>query len=541
MIAGLLRLQPAVREKHYPVSLRGRLTGSTVSDAIGKLPEKKQDGKNLARQIERAPVSIAELAYSFGPFQVLPNQRLLLEGERSVRLGSRAFDILIALIERPGELVAKQELIAHVWPSTHVDEGNLKFQVGALRRALGDGRDGRRYVETSPGQGYRFVAPVAIGNDSALGERVQTVRAPRHNLPGRITPLIGREDLIGRLVDQFPRQGLLTLVGPGGIGKTSVAVALAERKIGVYDDGVWFVDMPPLAEPAFLRNAVALAVGVEPRSGDVRTSLITALRDKRLLLVLNDCAHMVDCVAHLVVDLLREAPGVQIVAASREPLHVEGERVIRLGPLNTPPTSELLTAADALCYPAVQLFVEQAAANASGFDLRDEDAPIVSEICRKLDGNPLAIELAAVRVGVLGVRGLAARLDDRFQVLTSGRRTALARHQTLRATLDWSYGLLTAAEQAVFIRLAIFDGKFTLAAAAAVAGDAIHAGPEIVELVLELTEKSLLVADVDEPEPHFHLSNTTRAYALEKLTQNGERELIVRRLAEYIQQHGPGA
>ena len=474
----------------------------------------------------------AERTFSFGSFHLLPSRRLLLDGETPIRLGSRALEILIALVERPGELVSKKELITRAWPSIHVDEGNLKFQVAALRRALGDGRDGRRYVETSPGQGYRFVAPVAVTNEITPPALLPAVLTHQHNLPGQITPLIGRSDLVAKLADRLPRQRLVTLAGPGGIGKTSVALAVAERLIGAYEDGIWHVDLVPLADSTLVLSAVAAAVGVEVNPEDPLASLVTALRDKRMLLVLNNCAHVVDAVATLVDVILKGAPGVHIVATSRERLRVEGEHVHRLGPLESPPASVRLSAAEALRFPAIQLFVEQAAASIGGFELRDEDAPVVGEICHKLDGIPLAIEFAAARVGVLGVRGLAARLEDHQWALTSGRRTALPRHRTMRAALDWSYDLLTASEQTIFLRLAIFTGWFTLAAAAAVAADAGHSGDEIVELVLELAAKSLVVADVDGAEPRFRLLNTTRAYALEKLADSGEREAMARRHAE---------
>src|SRR5216683_1696065 len=466
----------------------------------------------------------AERSFSFGSFRLLASRRLLLDGETPVRLGSRALEILIALLERPGELVRKQELITRVWAGTHVVEGNLKFQVAALRRAIGDGRDGRRYLETSPGQGYRFVAAVTVGNEVAPPEPAPAASMYKHNLPGRITHLIGRADLVAKLADQLPKQRLLTVVGPGGIGKTSVAVAVAERLIGAYEDGVWLIDLAPVADPTLVRSAVAAAVGVEVNPEAPLVSLVAAFRDKRMLLVLDGCAHVVDAVATLVVAILRSAPSLHMLAISREPLRVEGEHVHRLGPLECPPASVHHNAAAALRFAAVQLFVERAAASIGEFELRDEDAPLVGEICRKLDGIPLAIEFAAARVSVLGVRGLAARLDDRLGVLTSGRRTALARHQTMRAALDWSYDLLTASEQMVFLCLAIFSGGFTLAAAAAVASDAGHPGDEVVDRVLELAAKSLITADVDDAEPRFRLLDTTRAYALEKLAESGERE-----------------
>ena len=475
----------------------------------------------------------ADRTISFGPFRLFVDRRLLLEGETAVRIGSRALEILIALLERPGKLVNKEELIARVWPSTYVADGNLKFQVAALRRALGDGRNDRRFVENSPGQGYRFVGELVVTDDAGSLGQVVPVSSHRHNLPRRMTQLIGRTELVASLAKQLSSCRLLTIVGPGGMGKTSVAVAVGERLIGAHADGVCFTDLSSLADPSLVHGAVAAAMGIEVNSEGSLESLTRALCDKRMLFVLDDCAHVVDAAAALTDAILRGAPGVRILATSREPLRVQGEHLHRLRPLESPPASAPLTAAEALRFSAVELFVEQAAASGGAFELRDGDAAVVGEICRKLDGIPLAIELAAARVEVLGVQGLAGRLDDRLQVLTQGRRTALARHQTLRAALDWSYALLTASEQMVFDRLAVFVGGFTLAAAAAVAGDPSLSSHEVVDLVLELASKSLIAADLDRAEPRFRLLDTTRCYALEKLAERGETESVARRHAEH--------
>ena len=244
--------------------------------------------------------------------------------------------------------------------------------------------------------------------------------------------------------------------------------------------------------------------------------------------------HVVDAAAALVSAILRGGPQLRILATSREPLHTEGEHLCRLAPLETPPPSRRIGASEALRYPSVQLFVEQAAASLDGFQLTDGDAPLVAELCRKLDGIPLAIELAAARVSVLGVGGLAAQLDDRLRLLTGGRRTALPRHRTMRAALDWSYDLLGPPERTVFHRLAVFVGGFTLAAAAGVAADEDHPADEVVRLVLELAQKSLLVADLDSPGPHFRLLDTTRAYTLEKVRASGELAALARRHATYF-------
>jgi predicted ATPase/DNA-binding winged helix-turn-helix (wHTH) protein len=479
--------------------------------------------------VDRAAAS-ADGAISFGPFRLLPAQRLLLEGDKPVRLGSRALDMLIALVEHPGEVVSRDELMARVWPNTHVDEGNLKFQISALRRTLGGGN---RYLVNIPGRGYSFVAPVA----RAEGARIAAPEPPQtenaHNLPALLTRLIGREDTITRLGNQLLRQRLLTIVGAGGIGKTSVALAVAEQLIPAYEHGVWLIDLAPLADPRLVPSALADALGFEIRAENPLPGLVASFRDKEMLLVLDNCEHVIDAAAALAVGVLAGAPGVQLLATSREPLRIEGERVHRLSPLASAPASARLTAAEALGFPAVQLFFERAAATLDEFELTDADAPIAAEICGRLDGIALAIELAAARVDTFGVRGVAAHLDDRFQLLTRGRRTALPRHRTLRATLDWSYKLLPEPERVVLRRLAIFAGGLTEEAASAVAASAEIAASEVVESLANLVTKSLVSVDVGGVMVRYRPPESIRAYALQRLIESGEREQIARRHAEY--------
>ena len=477
-----------------------------------------------------ATTASAEGAISFGPFRLIPAQRLLLEGDRPVRLGSRALDILIALVERPGEVVGKDELMSRVWPGTFVEEGNLKFQVRALRRTLGGGN---RYLVNVPGRGYCFAAPVARSEGTPRAAPQPSATGTTHNLPAQLTRLVGRADAVSRIVVQLPRQRLLTIVGPGGIGKTSVALAVAEASINNYEHGVWLIDLAPVADPRLVPSALTAALSLEIRSDNPLPGLLAFLRDKRMLLVLDNCDHVIEAAATLAISILKGTSGVHILATSREALRVEGERVRRLPPLESPPKSARLTAAEALGFPAVQLFVERAVANFDEFALSDADSPIVADICRQLDGIPLAIEFAAARVEAFGIHGLAAHLDERLRLLTRGRRTALPRHRTLSAMLDSSYQLLAAAEQRVLRRLAIFVGGFTLAAAGAVAADATQPQSEIIDQLAELVAKSLVAADVSGAEPRLRLFETTRAYALVKLADSGEREAVARRHAEY--------
>jgi predicted ATPase/DNA-binding winged helix-turn-helix (wHTH) protein len=480
---------------------------------------------------EHHPLPV-EPFFGFDRFQVHPRGRLLLESGTPVRVGSRAFDILLALVERPGERIGKSELLKRVWPDTHVVEGNLKYQVAALRRVLRDGQDGRRFIETSQGQGYCFVGHVVALEDSQQPAPPVGL-ARQHNLPEQPMPLVGRDAVVAKLLDRLSAYRLLTISGPSGIGKTSVALAMAEKVIGAYKDGVWVVDFAQLSDPGLVCSAVAGVVGIDLGPGPTAPRLAAALRGLEMLLVLDNCMHVVDAAAALVAAILRAAPRVRILATSREPLRTEGERIFRLGPLETPPPSQQIGAAEALRYPAVQLFVELATASMDEFRLTDDDAPLVAEICRKLDGRPLSIELAAARVGVLGIAGLDAQLQDRLRVLTGGRRTALPRHQNMRAALDWSYDLLGPSEQTVFRRLAVFVGGFALTAAASVASDEDHPGEEIVRLVLELATKSLVVADMDCPGPRFRLLQSTRAYASERAKESGEFAPFARRHAAF--------
>ena len=469
-------------------------------------------------------------AMLFGPFRLLPTQRLLLDADKPVRIGSRALDILVALVERRGELVSKGELMARVWPDTIVVEANLSVHVAALRRILRDGRGGNRYLVNIPGRGYRFVAPVIL--EQALQQPSPPASKRGHNLPPTLTPLFGRADDIGQLAERLTRRRLLTIAGPGGVGKTAVAVGLAERLIHTYEYDVRMVDLSPLSDPRLVPIALSAALGLKLPSENPHLALIAALRDKRTLLVLDTCEHVVASVAALAEAVLRGAPGVCILATSREPLRAEGECIHRLPPLASPCPSAQLSAAEALTFPAIQLFVERAAANSGAFELSDADAQVVTQICWKLDGLPLAIEFASARAETLGVRAIAARIDNSLQLLTGGLRTALPRHQTMSATLDWSYGLLSEIERSVFRRLAIFEGDFSLQSAGEVVADADHLESEIFDQVIELVAKSLVAGTAKR---RFRLLETTRAYALGKLAESGELDALERRYSRYTQ------
>ncbi len=272
---------------------------------------------------------------SFGPFRLLAAQRLLLEGGRSVRLGSRALDILIALAARPSELVSKRELMATVWPDTIVVEANLTVHVAALRRALGDGQADNRYIVNIPGRGYRFVAPVRFADQQRFATPPLAAAVRPHDLTAQLTRLIGRAEVVANLAQQLTTQRLLTVVGPGGIGKTAVALDAAKRLVGACEDGVWMIDLAPIADPRLVPTALASALRLEISSDDPVPGLIAAVRDKQMLLVLDNCEHLIEAAAALAAGVLRGSHSVQVLATSREPPRVEGERVHRLSPLGS--------------------------------------------------------------------------------------------------------------------------------------------------------------------------------------------------------------
>jgi len=309
-----------------------------------------------------------EESFAFGSFRLIPAQRMLLEDGKPLRLGSRALELLIALVEHAGETIQKDQLIARVWPDTVVDEGALRVHVAALRKALGDGRAGNRYIVNDPGRGYSFVAPVAR-------EQRQPATAPPDgatvggNLPMPLTRIVGRDGIIAALTTQLAQRRFLTIVGPGGIGKTTVAIAVAETVRASYRDGVWFVGLASLPDPDLVPSALSTALGISLPGANPISGLAGWLRDKRALIVLDSCEHVIGAVASIAEAILKAAARVSILATSREPLRAEGEWLHRLSSLELPPRSDDLTPDGALQYSAVQLFNERALAIIDGFAL----------------------------------------------------------------------------------------------------------------------------------------------------------------------------
>jgi predicted ATPase/DNA-binding winged helix-turn-helix (wHTH) protein len=480
-------------------------------------------------------VAASSETFSFGSFLLMPTRRVLLDNGKRLRLGSRALDILVALVEQAGKTVRKDELIARAWPNTIADEATLRVHIAALRKALGDGRSGNQFIVNDTGRGYAFVAP-AIREDTDQLEDMTTQTVYGSAIPAALTRIIGREDIIAALASKLLRHRLVAIVGPGGIGKTTVAAGVADAARASYPDGVWFVGLATLQNPDLVPSALGSVLGLTlPGGVNPVSGLIAWLRDKHALVVLDNCEHLVSTVASLAEEVVKSTQDVSVLVTSREPLRAEGEFYHRLGSLELPPRSTQLTAGEALRYSAVQLFSERAAlAGADQFVIDNRDVSAVVEICQRLDGIPLALELAAAHVGSLGVRGLAARLDAHLALRMWGRRTALPRHQTLRATLDWSYDLLSEPERIILRRLAVFRGDFTMDSASEIVADKEIISERVVDGVANLVDKSLVVADIGGDITYYHLLEITRTYAMEKLQESGEREGIMRSHAQYF-------
>lgn len=458
-------------------------------------------------------------AFRFGHFQLLPDQRVLLAGSTPLKLGSRAFDTLLALVERHDRCVSKHELLDLVWPRVVVEENNLEVQVAALRKLLG-----HVAIATIPGRGYRFTLPLL--DDSPCVSSPAPAPLPRaDNLPRHAQPLLGREQELGALAGLLDAHGLVTVAGAGGIGKTRLAQGAAAARLARQGGAVWWVELAGLNDPDLVPAAVGRALGLSLEGvTDPRQAVLQALQGRAALLVLDNAEHLLEGVAAFVTQLREQVEGVRLLVTSQEVLRALDEQVFRPGPLKLPRGDEL---ADARGSGAVALFVARARLADPRFELHEDNRAEVVDICRRLDGIPLAIELAAARVPLLGVAGLRARLDERFHVLTAGARAVMKRHQTLRAALDWSHGLLTPVEQIVFRRLGVFAGGFTLDAAQGLVEDEDIDGWDVLEHLGALVDKSLVVADGN-PLPRYHLLESTRLYALERLADAAETEALLR-------------
>ncbi len=467
----------------------------------------------------------------FEGFRLFSSARRLEKDGIPVKIGSRALDILISLVDQRGQPVSNKTLIERVWRGMVVEDNTLRVNIACLRRTLSDSTSDSRYIATIPGQGYCFVAPLSDARiDGALARNFYEAARPSYSLPSQLRAMVGRSELVAMLAAQLQSQRFVTIVGPGGIGKTTTAIAIAHALRADFDEEVCFIDLAALTAPQLLADTV-LAVLDLPATSNPQFGLAFWLRDRKFLLILDNCEHVIDAVSALAEQLYHAAPRLYILATSREALRAEGEYAHRLPPLAYPPEGASLNAAQALDFSAVQLFVGHAEASGAPCGLSDANAPLVAQICRKLDGIALAIELSASRVVSLGVQGVADLVNNGLFLSCPGRRTALPRHQTLHAMLDWSYALLPEYQRTILRRLAVFVGRFSLKAAVAVAGDTAHDQPRVIAALDSLVAQSLVCAEVTSHGIAYRLLESTRVYAMEKLIASGEAPLAAQRNA----------
>lgn len=462
------------------------------------------------------------LAWNFGQFTLLADRRLLMDGGVPVRLGGRALDILIALVEYAGQFVSRDELITRIWGERIVEEVNLRVQVAAVRRVLGDDGSGHpHFIVNIPTKGYCFVAPVTRG---PVAPAISTgAFAPTRPAANR-SMLVGRESAVEELGSRLRADRFVTIVGPGGVGKSAVAAEVAAAPEFCGSDGARRVDLRGItdARDAAIRIAQALE---DPNTSDRAAD---SRQEQQFLLLLDGCEGVVDLVATQVEGLLVKAPGVRVLATSREPLRAPGEQVHRLGPLPLPTSS----AASPHESPgsSVRLFSDRARAASANFDPSPDDARLIREICHRLDGIPLAIELAVHQVEHLGLAGILAELDEGFDVLVDERRVDDLHQQSLRASIDWSFANLTPDELRVLCRLSIFAGAFSLTNGATLASD--HDADDTTrELIGQLATKSLVMVGAGPRGVQYRLLGATRAYSRQRLRQQGDLVFAARRHA----------
>jgi predicted ATPase/DNA-binding winged helix-turn-helix (wHTH) protein len=474
--------------------------------------------------------------YELGEWEVDLARRELRARGVPVPIGGRAFEIIEVLVQSAGELVTKNDLSARVWPGAIVEDNTLQFHISAIRKALGSDRG---ILKTASGRGYRLLGAWTSRQESTWSvdtidlEPMRSRAEPfQTNLPAAASELVGRTNAVQHLRGLLSAYRVVTLTGPGGIGKTRLALEVGRGLFPNFNGDVRLVELVSLSNPGLVPTAVTGALGLKLGGDEVSgESLARAIGAQKLLLVIDNCEHVIDAAAKLAETVLRMCPRTTILATSREILKIEGEYVYRVPPLDVP--SQCEEPGNILGHSAVQLFIATAKALHSDFSPNQENLPAIAAICRRLDGIPLAIDLAATRVATLGLQHVAAGLDNRLGMLTGGRRTALPRHQTLRATLDWSYELLPEPERLVMRRLAVFAGDFTAEAASLIAAGGEVAASEVVCSVANLVTKSLVTVEAGSVIAHHRLHETTRAYALEKLAESGEFEQVARRHADY--------
>ncbi len=467
---------------------------------------------------------------AFGRFRLHPAKRLLTRDGQPLDIGGRSFDLLVALAEQPGRVLSKRELLKRVWPDVVVEDGSLRFHMAGLRKLLGEGAegDGSRFIATQVGVGYAFVAEVErleTEPQEQAGPLTQSVPARfTTNIPPPLPHLVGRQRDIDLLLARVVDTPLFTIAGPAGVGKTSLMIEIGHRLTGHFAGQAAFVDFGMLENPTLVPPMIAGAMGISVQSGDPAAVILGHLQGGPFLLLLDNCEHVIEQAAEIVERIVEAAPHVRIVTTSREPLRALGEHVHWLDALAYPHDIKGLTREELLAYPAVELFCERARAADSALEIDDADVWLIAEICRRLDGMALPMELAAVRVATHGIAVTARQIGERLSLAWPGRRTAQPRQQTLRATLDWSYDLLSPAERTVLNRLGVFVGPFSVDAALDVVTDAALGSDDAALALDDLTAKSLIAANRTRGSGTYRLLEMTRAYAREKLAARGDEE-----------------
>ncbi|WP_160005941.1 winged helix-turn-helix domain-containing protein [Rhizobium sp. 18055] len=451
-------------------------------------------------------------------------------------IGSRAFDILVALVERQGTIVSRRELMAFAWPGLNVEDSNVRVQMAHLRRKLHCGQSDGRYIVSVAGRGYCFVASLDWHDTVESQEfartpfRIQGSAGQPPLIPARSERPLGREEDLAELTQAIEERRFVTVVGAGGVGKTTLAILAAHAMRNF--QRAHFVDLSSAEDGAMIIDEIASVMSLEPQD-DILDTIIGDLCAYRTLLILDNCEHVLDDVAEVIGSLLSRAPGVHLLATSREAFRLPGEAIYLLKPLSVPPQTGRLTVRRALAWPSVRLFVERAVDGGYSEKIDDRQAEIIGALCRRLDGNPLAIELVAGRIGTYGLSRVSELLDNPLAMSWRGSRYAPLRHQTVQSMLDWSFGGLSNTDQTVLRRLSIFSREFSLdAALAVVTGHGVE-DADVIGAIANLVDKSLLVFQSGRGPALFRLSGITKTYAANKLVEIGGHGFVHQRHVAY--------